>query len=62
MFVHSTGDRLFPAAVADQAAACCGPRARLHIVEGLRHNEPFYKPTAAYWDPIAEFLAVEPEP
>lgn len=62
MFVHSTGDRLFPAAMASELAACCGPRARLHIVEGLRHNEPFYKPTAAYWDPIAEFLAVEPEP
>lgn len=62
MLVHSTSDRLFPAAMASELAACCGSRARLHIVEGLRHNEPFYKPTAAYWDPIAEFLAAAPEP
>ena len=57
LFVHSTRDRLFPVAMASELAACCGPRARMHIVEDLRHNEPFYKPTATYWDPIAEFLA-----
>ncbi len=56
MLVHSTRDRLFPLAMAEELAACCGARASLRIVEGLRHNEPFYKPTAAYWDPIAEFL------
>jgi alpha-beta hydrolase superfamily lysophospholipase len=57
LLVHSTGDRLFPITMAEELAACCGPRARLHMVEGLHHNEPFYKPTQAYWDPIAEFLA-----
>jgi uncharacterized protein len=56
MLVHSTRDRLFPVAMAEELAACCGARASLRIVEGLRHNEPFYKPAAAYWDPIAEFL------
>jgi len=57
LFVHSTGDRLFPLAMARELAACSAPRARLQIVEGLRHNQPFYTPTAAYWDPIADFLA-----
>ena len=56
LVVHSTHDRLFPVAMGESLAAWCGPRAQLRIVKGLRHNEPFYKPTAAYWDPIAEFL------
>ena len=59
LLVHSTRDRLFHVAMAEKLAACCGERASLRIVEGLRHNEPFYKPTAAYWDPIADFLARE---
>ena len=59
LLVHSTGDRLFPVAMAEELAACCGARASLRVVDGLRHNEPFYKPAAAYWDPIAEFLAAE---
>jgi uncharacterized protein len=54
--VHCTRDRLFPVAMAEQLAACCGARGSLRIVEGLRHNEPFYRPTGAYWDPIADFL------
>jgi alpha-beta hydrolase superfamily lysophospholipase len=57
LLVHSTRDRLFHIAMAEELAAFCGERARLRIVEGLRHNEPFYKATAAYWDPIAQFLA-----
>ena len=56
LVVHSTHDRLFPVAMGESLAAWCGPHAQLRIVKGLRHNEPFYKPTAAYWDPIAEFL------
>jgi pimeloyl-ACP methyl ester carboxylesterase len=56
LLVHSARDRLFRVAMAEELAAFCGERASLRIVEGLRHNEPFYKPTAAYWDPIAQFL------
>lgn len=57
--VHSTHDRLFPLAMGQTLADWCGPRATLRIVEGLRHNEPFYKPTADYWNPITEFLAAD---
>lgn len=57
LVVHSTHDRLFPAAMGESLAGWCGNRAQLRIVQGLRHNEPFYKPTTAYWDPIAAFLA-----
>jgi alpha-beta hydrolase superfamily lysophospholipase len=56
LLVHSTRDRLFRVAMAEQLAACCGERAILRIVDGMRHNEPFYKATTAYWDPIADFL------
>ena len=56
LVVHSTRDRLFPAAMAEQLVGWCGARARLRIVEGLHHNEPFHKPTAAYSGLIAEFL------
>lgn len=59
LIVHSTRDRLFPVAMAEQLSNWCGERARLHIVHGLRHNEPFYKAPASYWDPIAEFLIAE---
>jgi len=40
-----------------ELASCFGPSATLRIVEGLHHNEPFYRPTPAYWNPIAEFVA-----
>ena len=59
LLVHSTHDRLFPIAMAKQLADWCGERAELRIVEGLRHNEPFYNATAEYWHPIAEFIAGE---
>jgi alpha-beta hydrolase superfamily lysophospholipase len=61
LLVHSTRDRLFHVAMAEELAACCGERALLRIVEGLRHNEPFYKPTTDYWDPISDFL-IDPVP
>ncbi|MDE3201244.1 MAG: alpha/beta fold hydrolase [Acidobacteriota bacterium] len=59
LFVHSTGDRLFPIAMAEEMARWCGDRARLNIFKGLSHNEPFYKPTAHYWQSVADFLLAE---
>jgi alpha-beta hydrolase superfamily lysophospholipase len=59
LLVHSTRDRLFPVTMAETLAGWCGPRAQLQIVEGLRHNEPFYNPTPDYWYPIADFLAAQ---
>jgi alpha-beta hydrolase superfamily lysophospholipase len=63
LIVHSTHDRLFPVSMGEILAEWCGSRAHLRIVKGLRHTEPFYRPTARYWDPIADFLAAdEPAP
>jgi pimeloyl-ACP methyl ester carboxylesterase len=50
--VHSDGDRLFPMAMARRIAdACAG---ELVVVSGLTHNEPYLKPTDAYWGRIVE--------
>jgi uncharacterized protein len=57
LIVHSTRDSLFPVAMAKSLAGFCGPQAQLLIVDALRHNEPFYRPTQTYWNPIASFLA-----
>jgi alpha-beta hydrolase superfamily lysophospholipase len=56
LLVHSTGDRLFHVSMAEELADWCGERASIRLVDGLGHNEPFYKPAGAYWDPIAQFL------
>ncbi len=62
LLVHSTLDGLFPLSMARDLAGWCGESGELRIVEGLRHNEPFYKAPADYWHPIADFLCVESEP
>ncbi|UWZ81976.1 alpha/beta hydrolase [Occallatibacter riparius] len=56
LVVHSTHDRLFPVRMAHDLVACCGPGSQSILVPGLAHNEPFYKPTMTYWNPIADFL------
>jgi alpha-beta hydrolase superfamily lysophospholipase len=48
--VHSDGDRLFPVQMARRIASACG--GDLVVVAGLSHNEPYLKPTEAYWGPI----------
>jgi pimeloyl-ACP methyl ester carboxylesterase len=50
--VHSDGDRLFPMDMARRIADACG--GELVVVSGLAHNEPYRKPTAAYWGPVVE--------
>jgi alpha-beta hydrolase superfamily lysophospholipase len=52
--VHSDGDGLFPVAMAQQIVDACGERGELVIVPGFSHNEPYLKPTDAYWGPIVE--------
>ena len=56
LVVHSTGDRLFPVQMAHDVVSWCGGDARLILLPGLGHNEPFYKPTLTYWGPISSFL------
>lgn len=50
--VHSDGDRLFPVAMARKIASACG--GELVVAYGLSHNEPYLKPTDAYWGRVVE--------
>jgi hypothetical protein len=52
--VHSDGDRLFPVEMARRIASACIERGELVVVSGLTHNEPYLRPTDAYWGPIVE--------
>jgi len=56
LVVHSTEDWLFPVQMAHDLVSLCGGNARLLLMPGLGHNEPFYKPTLSYWGPISSFL------
>ncbi len=56
LIVHGERDRLFPVSMADELSAACSPRARVVLVPKLRHNEPFHRPTQAYWGVIASFI------
>jgi len=56
LVVHSTHDWLFPVEMAHDLVAMCSGNARLLLMPGLGHNEPFYKPTLSYWGPICSFL------
>ncbi len=60
LLVHGDADELFPAAMAQQIESAAKARSR-HSVEliqpaGFTHNEPYARPTLAYWQPIIEFV------
>jgi pimeloyl-ACP methyl ester carboxylesterase len=54
LVVHSDKDDLFPLAMARRVAEACA-QGELIVVNGLSHNAPIFTPTAAYWQPIAEW-------
>lgn len=58
LVVHGDRDRAFPVEMAAELAACCG--AKTIIVPNLRHAEPYYKPSLAYWGPIVEWIEAGP--
>jgi uncharacterized protein len=56
LVVHGENDRLFPVAMAAELAAFCTPRARLVVVPGMSHNQPFRTPRLSYWGPVIEWV------
>ena len=52
--MHSDGDGLFPVEMARRIAAAAGERGELVAVRGLGHNEPYLRPTEAYWGAVVE--------
>jgi len=56
LVVHSDRDRLFPVEMARRIAEACGDRCELVVVPGLAHNEPYLRPTEAYWGPVLQWM------
>ncbi len=57
LVVHGEEDRLFPVAMGRQLHASCGYSAQFLVIPGHGHNEPFHRPTMAYWGPVIRWLA-----
>lgn len=55
LVVHGEGDRLFPASMGSELAACCGAEER--IVPRISHTEPYFRPSLEYWGPIMDWIA-----
>jgi len=56
LVVHSDRDHLFPVEMARRVAQACGDRCELVVVPGLTHNEPYLRPTEAYWGPVLRWM------
>jgi uncharacterized protein len=57
LIVHGEKDRLFPATMAADLAAFCSPAAKVLLIPGTSHNQPFRKPQLNYWGPIVAWLS-----
>jgi len=60
LVVHSTGDALFPVAMAEEifaAAQAGGAPAELILLDGHRHNAPYWTVPEDYWTAILDFIA-----
>lgn len=56
VIVHGERDRLFPVSMAAELESSCSAPCQVILVPQLAHNEPFSRPTMAYWGPIASHL------
>jgi len=56
LVVQGDKDRLFPVQMAAELATFSGARCEFVTVQGLSHNEPFYRPQLSYWARIAAWL------
>jgi alpha-beta hydrolase superfamily lysophospholipase len=56
LVLHSEDDRLFPTQMASNLASSCREHAKIVIVPGQQHNDPFYLPQRRYWDHVISFL------
>jgi pimeloyl-ACP methyl ester carboxylesterase len=57
LVVHGEKDRMFPVTLGEELHAVCGEHAEFLVIPEQGHNEPFRRPTLAYWGPILEWLA-----
>jgi len=56
LIVHGEKDRLFSPRMASELAAFCSPAAKVLLIPGTSHNQPFRRPHLNYWGPIITWL------
>ena len=56
LIVHGEKDRLFSPKMASELAAFCSPAAKVLLIPGTSHNQPFRRPHLNYWGPIISWL------
>lgn len=56
LVVHGDKDRLFPVRMATELVGFCSPQTKLVVVPGIAHNQPFRRPSLAYWGPVISWL------
>jgi uncharacterized protein len=56
LIVHGEKDRLFSPKMASELAAYCSPAAKVLLIPGTSHNQPFRQPHLNYWGPIISWL------
>ena len=59
LVVHGEKDRMFPAKMAAELASFCSPPAKVLLIPGTTHNQPFRNPQLNYWEPIVEWIGQE---
>jgi hypothetical protein len=52
LVVHGEKDGLFPVEMARNLFTLCGEHAKLVIVPGMSHNQPFRKPQLSHWEAV----------
>ena len=62
LVVHGERDRLFPVRMAKELVSFCGAPSELVVVPGVVHNQPFRRPSLAYWGAVISWLFDEGAP
>ena len=54
LLVHGEADRLFPSGLARSLSVACTSPCELHVVAGVSHDDPIFRPGASFWRPVVE--------
>ena len=62
LILHGQDDRLFPVRMAAALHAACNGQSKLIIFPRMRHDDPYYRPSAEYWELVADACALPGRP
>ena len=57
LLVHGEEDRLFPPGLARELSFACTSPCDLHVIAGVSHDDPIFRPGASFWGPVVERIA-----